>query len=214
MLFVSGWPVAVLALVGGFALGAAARVWLGRLRRGVTLPFGSFEVGCALVAGAGAALSPPSRLPMVLWIGLLAAVLSAVDLRHHRLPDAITLPAVPVTVLVAAVTLFGWPGSGSVWRALLGGAVLGGVFYLLALAAPAGMGRGDAKLSLSLGVATGYFSWSMLVLAVVAGFVIGALAAVAAVVLRRATMRSSIPFGPALLTGCWLALVLPVTFFV
>ena len=55
---------------------------------------------------------------------------------------------------------------------------------------------------------------ALLVLAVVAGFVIGALAALAAVVLRRATMRSSIPFGPALLTGCWLALVLPVTFFV
>lgn len=201
----------LLALAGGFVAGAGGRLWLGRLRRGVVLPFGWFEVTCALVAATGVALSRPERLPMVLWIGLLAVGLSAVDLRHHRLPDAITLPAVPVSVLVAAGTLLGWPGSGSVWRAVLGGAVLGGAFYLLALAAPTGMGRGDAKLSVSLGVATGFFSWSLLLVGLIAGFLLGALAALVAVALRRATMRSAIPFGPALLAGCWLVLVLPAS---
>ena len=170
---------------------------------------GSLEIPTALLCGLAVVLTHPWRWPLLLGIGLLTVMLSAVDLKHHRLPDAITLPAIPATVLLAVVTELTWPDAGEVWRAVAGGLALGGAFYLMVLAAPRSMGRGDAKLAVSLGVALGYFGWAALLLGVTLAFVLGALIGVLGVLSRRMTMKSAIPFGPALLVGCWLALAVP-----
>ncbi len=202
------WAV-VLAAVIGAAVGALARAWIGALRRGAVVRPGWIEIPVAVASAVGVLLAEPSQQPLVLWIGLLGVVLTAIDIAHHRLPDAITLPAVPITVLVTVATALGWPGSGSWLRAVLGGAVLGGAFYLLALAAPKGMGRGDAKLAVTLGIALGYLSWAHLLLGVFLGFFLGAVTAAIGIALRRWTLSSAIPFGPALLLGTWLVLAVP-----
>ena len=59
---------------------------------------GSSSSAAALVTGLGVGLSWPEPLvALVVWAGLLAVALGAVDLVHHRLPDALTLPAIPIT---------------------------------------------------------------------------------------------------------------------
>lgn len=46
----------------------------------------------------------PALLPSFLLLGLLAVVLSWTDLDAHRLPEQITLPAVPAMVALLAIT--------------------------------------------------------------------------------------------------------------
>ena len=81
-------------------------------------------------------------LPVLLGLGWLAVAAGAVDLLHQRLPDALTLPALPLALLLLAPL-----GPEVVLRAVVG-AVVAFVAYAAAhLAAPAAMGAGDVKLA-------------------------------------------------------------------
>ncbi|HEY4993007.1 MAG TPA: prepilin peptidase, partial [Nakamurella sp.] len=140
---------------------------------------------------------------------LLAVALGAVDIVHHRLPDALTVPAIPITLLLVAATESAAPDTGSVLRAVVVAAGLGGLFWALAALAPRAMGLGDAKLMPSLALLTGFVSVAAAVLAVVVAFLLGAVAALLGLLLRRLTLTTAIPFGPFLLAGCWLVLAVP-----
>lgn len=76
------------------------------------------------------------------------AVLSCYDIAERRLPNALTLPGAGVILLAA-----GLAGRGS--PALAGAAALSGLYLLVHLVAPAGMGAGDVKLAIGLGALTG-----------------------------------------------------------
>ncbi|MDD4867810.1 MAG: A24 family peptidase [Mycobacterium sp.] len=78
------------------------------------------------------------------------ALLSWYDLRQRRLPNPLTLPGA-VTILAAAV----WAGRGP--PALAGAGALAGMYLLVHLLAPTGMGAGDVKLAIGLGGLAGYF---------------------------------------------------------
>ncbi len=97
-------PMAVLG-VAGVVAGAGARGLLRRMRRGTRIPPPWCELAvAALWAAAGAAWAagvlPAMWLPTVLALGWLAVAASAVDLRHRRLPNALTVPALPVALLL------------------------------------------------------------------------------------------------------------------
>lgn len=202
--------LAVSAAVVGALLGAVSRVLLGRLRRGTVVRPGPLEAASALITAVGLTLSWPSGpWLMVCWIGVLAVPLSAVDVAHHRLPDAMTLPAIPLTLVVAGVSDLVGAGPGSVIRSAVAGLVVGGLFLALAILVPAAMGRGDAKLAFSIGAALGYLSWPAVLLGVFLAFAIGSVVGLAGVVTRRFGLRSAMAFGPALLAGCWLVLAVP-----
>ena len=100
--------VAVLiAVLGGGGAGWGIRLLLARLPRGMVVRAGIIEASAAALTGVGVALTWPGPwTPVVVWAGLLAVGLGAVDIAAHRLPDALTLPAVPLTLLlVGAVDL-------------------------------------------------------------------------------------------------------------
>uniref|UniRef100_UPI001585D740 prepilin peptidase n=1 Tax=Streptomyces sp. TRM64462 TaxID=2741726 RepID=UPI001585D740 len=162
----------------------------------------------AAVCGLLAAATGP-RPELVVWLvaAPVALLLAAVDRRVHRLPDPLTLPlagAVPVLLGGAASV----PGHAGDWGlALLGGLALGGGYLLLFLVNPAGMGFGDVKLALSLGAALGWYGWEVLVAGAFAGFVLGAGYGFGLILLRRATRRSAIPFGPFMIAGAFLGVL-------
>lgn len=205
-----GVLVAVIAIMVGALAGRGIRALLATIRRGMVLPAGPPELATAAITviGAGSAWGTP-RLFLVGLAGLLLVALGWIDVVHHRLPDAITLPAIPVAVAVVAVTALAVPGSGSLLRAGLCGLALWVAFGAVARISPRSMGLGDVKLVPTLGILTGYESVASAVVAVGLAFVLGALVAVAGLALRRVTPSSAIPFGPFLLAGCWLALALP-----
>src|SRR5689334_10058064 len=118
-------PLAVplLLAVPGLAAGAAARRLLARLRRGARVPPPWCELGVAFAwAASGRAVAvgvvPVRWLPVLLGLGWLAVAAAVVDLVHHRLPDALTLPALPAAALLLAPL-----GPAAVLRGLAGAAV-------------------------------------------------------------------------------------------
>jgi leader peptidase (prepilin peptidase)/N-methyltransferase len=125
-------------------------------------------------------------------------VLSAIDVQERILPNAIVLPA---TAVVLAAQLALAPERWLEWLlAPLGAALFLFVAHLLN---PRGMGMGDVKLCLLLGVALG----QLVVVALFVGL-LAALAPALVVVLRRgrAARGAGIPFGPFLAVGAIVAL--------
>ena len=149
-------------------------------------------------------------LPAYLYLGALGVALAAIDADVHRLPDALVLPSYPAAaVLLAAASI----GTGDWWalgRALVAGAALWVLYLVLALASPGGLGFGDVKLAGVLGLFLGWLGWGAVLGATFLAFILGGLAGVALLALRRVTRRSHIAFGPAMLAGAWLAICVPV----
>lgn len=165
-------------------------------------------VTTALVCGALAAATGP-RPELVVWLLLapFGVLLALVDSNVHRLPDQLTLSlsvAAPVLLLFADLT----PGADGAWStAVLGGFVLGFCYLVLFLINPSGMGFGDVKLALSLGVALGWYGWQVLFFGAFAGFLLGSLYGAALILLRKAGRKSAIPFGPFMIGGTLLGLL-------
>ncbi|MEV7054952.1 A24 family peptidase [Streptomyces microflavus] len=162
-------------------------------------------LACTVLAAATGA-----RPELAGWLLLapVAVLLATVDRRVHRLPDPLTLPlaAAAVLLLGGAALLPGHAGS---WTsALLGGLALGGFYFLLFLINPNGMGFGDVKLALALGVALGWYGWEVLFLGGFAGFLFGAAYGLGLVLLRRAGRRTGIPFGPFMIAGALTGILL------
>lgn len=205
--------VVVPAVLLGAAAGVPIRVVLGRLRRGVVLRPGIAELAGAVVTGVGAYLAwGDATLAMVLLTGLLLVALGAVDVVHHRLPDALTLPALPVAALAVLLTALLAPGSGSLLSALAAAIVLWAVFAGIARFSPRSMGRGDVKLMPTLGLLMGYLSPVAVLIGLLLAFGTGSVVALLGLATRRLRLASAIPLGPCLLFGCWLVLLFPPAF--
>ncbi|MFC3576903.1 prepilin peptidase [Streptomyces yaanensis] len=167
---------------------------------------------CAVTAlvCVGLAVATGTRPELAVWL-LLAPVgvlLTIVDFRVQRLPDVLTLPlaALALVLLAAAAAL---PEHAGDWlTALLGALVLGCAYFVLFLVNPNGMGFGDVKLALALGAVLGWYGWGTVVLGTFAGFLFGGLYGLGLVALRRAGRRTSIPFGPFLIAGAFVGLLI------
>lgn len=196
-------------LLLGASAGAGIRLLLAGLRRGAVIRPGPIEVACALLTAAAAAATWDSaRLAAAIWITVFGVAASAVDIRHHRLPDALTVPGLVVTLAVLAATEWAAPATGGLIRSAEAAAVVAGLFAVPAVLSPSAMGWGDVKLAASLGAVTGYLSWEAAALGVCAGFGLAAVAALAGVAMGRWTTRSPVPLGPFLVAGTWAVLLL------
>lgn len=155
----------------------------------------------------GTAIGPAPELPAFLWLGAIGVVLAVVDVEHHRLPDRLVLPSYVVTdlaLLVAATVTDDF----TPWlRSLAGMAAVFGVLFGLAIISPGGLGFGDVKLGGLLGLHLGWLGWDYVVLGIVLGFVVGAVASLALIAVRRASLRTHLAFGPALLAGTLVAIL-------
>ncbi|THA65277.1 prepilin peptidase [Streptomyces sp. A0958] len=161
-------------------------------------------LACAALAWATGA-----RPELAVWLVLapVAVLLASIDHRVHRLPDALTLPAAGAATVLLGIAALLPEHAGSWLSALLGGLVLGAFYFLLFLVNPSGMGLGDVKLALSLGVALGWYGWAVVFAGGFAGFLFGAVYGVVLVALRRAGRKTGIPFGPFMIAGALLGLL-------
>jgi prepilin signal peptidase PulO-like enzyme (type II secretory pathway) len=92
-------------------------------------------------------------------LAFVCLVLAVIDAATGLLPNTITYPPFPVVAgLLLAVSL-GLGELGRLGRGLLAAASVGGLFLLLGLLAPHGMGVGDVKLAPTLDRALGWLSW-------------------------------------------------------
>jgi leader peptidase (prepilin peptidase) / N-methyltransferase len=141
-----------------------------------------------------------------LYFMATSVALSAIDLDVHRLPNRIVLPGYVVGgVLLGAVAIIGADFDG-LGRAAAGGAIFF-IFYLaLAFAYPGGMGLGDVKLAGVIGMFLGFLGWQELIVGAAAAFILGGIAGLFLIIVRKAGRQSGIPFGPWMLGGAWVAI--------
>jgi len=167
------------------------------------------EVTAAVVLGLLAArIHPGLVLAAMCWLALCTIPLAYIDAATRRLPDLLTGPAFAGTaaLLVAAAAAGGhWSALG---RAVLGGAAFAAFCLVLLLISPSGMGAGDVKLAASLGTALAWLGWGALAAGALAGFVLGAGYGAALLVARRASRATQLPFGPFLIAGTFLVLLI------
>lgn len=166
-------------------------------------------------AGASAAVGWGLReWPVLVQLTALVAAwmmiaLAAIDLDVHRLPRQLTWPSYPALAILlggCSVTVGGWAAYG---RAVGCGFAAWSLYYLLhRLARRRGLGRGDVTLAGLIGMLLGWFSWPAVVVATYAAFLLGGVGALALLLAGRVTRQSNIAFGPAMLAGAFVVLVL------
>lgn len=148
-----------------------------------------------------------AALPAFLFLAAIAVALTMIDLDHHRLPDRIVLLAYPVALALLAVASWASDDWTALLRAVVGAAILFGLYLILLVAYPAGMGFGDVKLAGVLGLYLGWSGWGALIVGGFAAFLFGGVFAILLLISRRAGRRTGIPFGPWMLLGAGVGVV-------
>ena len=143
------------------------------------------------------------------WSAVVAAV---IDLEHRIIPNRLTLrlPLVLLPLLVLAAAVDGdWHG---LTRALIAAIAIPGFMFALSelfrlVRGKQGIGMGDVKFAISIGLVVGYLGgWHLVVFAYAT--IISALGIVVALMLaRRANLATRIPFGPYLAVGALVAIL-------
>jgi leader peptidase (prepilin peptidase)/N-methyltransferase len=138
-----------------------------------------------------------------LGVASLAATLVAVvfiDLDHLMILDVVLAPAALIGLAEALV-------SGRIGDALLGalaGAAIFGLLFLLTRGA--GMGLGDAKLALLIGL---FLGLHFTIAAIAFSFIFGSILMVPVLAAGSRGRRDAVPFGPFLVLGALVALYAP-----
>jgi leader peptidase (prepilin peptidase) / N-methyltransferase len=148
-------------------------------------------VTALLVAGSVWKFGLSGEAAVAAFFCAALVAVSATDLEHRIIPNRIVVPAA-VVVLLAQTALH----PSVEW--LLGGLGASGFLFVAALAYPAGMGMGDVKLALLLGVMLG----RVVPVALLAGMLAALLPS--AVLLARhgsKARKMGIPFAPFLALG-------------
>jgi len=139
------------------------------------------------------ALIPALYLLVVAW------PLTVIDLREHRLPNRLVLPAFPVaflTQLIATIISADWARQlSAVLIALTVGVIGLGANYIDAL------GMGDVKLATVIALTLGYFNPWLPVIAIGIAFVLAFAVVLVLITLGKVKIGSSIPLGPYLLVS-------------
>jgi leader peptidase (prepilin peptidase) / N-methyltransferase len=164
-----------------------------------------------MVVGAAALYALPARFTNAGDVALFGAwflvlqLLLATDLDQRLLPDVITLPMIPIALLIAAV---GWDPlvRGDLLLAVVAALVIPGVLFALSIPFGVGaIGLGDIKLLVSVGLLTGLYRAT---LGVVTGALLSGVVILLLLVSRRVTLKSYIPFGPFLIVGAFWSVLL------
>ncbi|MGO4296454.1 prepilin peptidase [Glutamicibacter sp. MCAF14] len=145
------------------------------------------------------------QLACFLGFGVL---LAKQDMATHRLPNRLVASWLAASLAVIALLGILRSDLHGVLMGLLGLLLLGGGYLLLTLASGGAMGMGDVKLAGVLGLNLGYYSLPSLFFATLLAFVLATLWVIGGVVARKLTLKSAVPFGPFMLIGSFIALLM------
>lgn len=145
----------------------------------------------------------------VLFAALL--VVSVIDVQHYRIPDRVVFPALGISLLLIVVVSLGYGEPEAIVHALIGAAAYFLLLFVAHLVYPAGMGFGDVKLALLMGL---YLGWiapdgiravTLVLFALMIGCLLGVLVGGVLALVRR--KNAAFPFGPALAASTILAVL-------
>ncbi|HJR26058.1 MAG TPA: A24 family peptidase, partial [Acidimicrobiales bacterium] len=148
-------------------------------------------------------------LPMLVLGAALVAV-SFVDLEHLRIPDRLTFPALAVAIPLVVAVSIERDATDALRGAAVGAVAYFAILFVAHLVSPRGMGFGDVKLALLLGLYLGWVGWrpgetlTGPVQYVFYGLMLGCVLGIAFGLAHRAITKDTggFPFGPALAVSC------------
>ena len=153
-----------------------------------------------LALGALTLRFPEPAPALIFGVYAVALVLLlATDLDQRLLPNELTLPAIPIALLVDIAGLNPLVTPDQLPLAIVFAIVVPGVLFLLSIPFGAGaIGQGDLKLLVSVGLLAGAFR---LFTGVIYGALLAGVVIVVLLLARRITLKTFIPFGPFLIIG-------------
>jgi leader peptidase (prepilin peptidase)/N-methyltransferase len=167
----------------------------------------------AAVAVAALALiawrtGPGAELPAYLYLGAVGVPLAFIDVGLRRLPDALTLPSYAAGGALLGIAAAVTPHGGVRYlHALVGLAALLVCYAVQWFFMPGHIGLGDVKLAGVLGLYLGWLGLDGVLLGVFVSHLLGGLYAAALLATRRADRKATIPFGPFMLAGTLVAIL-------
>lgn len=162
-------------------------------------------ISAALAAACAARLDDPAALVTVVPLVCLVTVLAVIDINTRRLPNLLTVPAIPIGVLLAmgATTLGASVGRDAVTAALVAAVAAVAVSWC----APAALGMGDAKLICVMVVLVLPVGAAAVWGAALGGLVLSGLFSFALLAEGHGDAGGTLPAGPFLAAGAVLALL-------
>lgn len=134
----------------------------------------------------------------VAYAGLLIVIIF-IDLEHQLILNKVVYPG----IMVAFAFAFFWPELGVV-SALEGGGIVFALMLLPLILYPGGMGEGDVKLALMMGLMIGY---PVVFVALLLSILAGGLLATLLLILGLKKRTEAIPFGPFLAIAAMVTLL-------
>ena len=180
-----------------------------RCRAPISWRYPLIEVGTAaafVAAFLRFGLTPAFALASALLAALIA--ITAIDLEHQIIPNAITLPGIAVGLTLGPATGL-TPRPDALVNALLGALVCGGLLFVVIAVSgwvyaktnpelPGGMGMGDLKLGAMLGA---FLGWRLGLFALFVAVMAGGVVAAGLLLAGRKGRKDAVPFGPFLALG-------------
>jgi leader peptidase (prepilin peptidase) / N-methyltransferase len=174
---------------------------------------------CAVVAfliNVGLALAEVSSqrwlavMAMLLPLLPVLVALGLIDWQTQLLPRLLVLPATAYAVTAASFAALITEESADLIRGLIGLVLARSLFWIMWRIHAAGMGFGDVRLSALVGFVLAYLGWSQFLIGTYAGFLLlGVPGVIFALAKRsRAALKLAVPFGPFMLIGALLGIVL------
>lgn len=146
----------------------------------------------------------------IAWLiaGVLLAILFAYDLRWFLLPNAVVFPLIAVAAILAGLRLAAtFDLSDALLNLFIAVVLLSGLYLALWFASKGKwIGFGDVKLGLALALLLG--DWQLAFITLFAANLIGCLIVIPGLVSGKMTRGTRVPFGPLLIAGCVIAMLL------
>lgn len=143
----------------------------------------------------------PGLIPWFLVLAAGCIALAIIDLETKRLPQPITVTLAIASIpgfIVAGLVSGEWPLLRVALSALMWLLVFGIPWYATA---GRGVGFGDVKLAPVIGAALGWLGWSVSVVGLAAGLLLGTVVGLGLIVASRAGRKTAVPYGPFMITG-------------
>jgi len=170
-----------------------------------------FAISVAACSGFFAFIFSSGISPTNLVLACVASVtvpLSWIDFKTHRLPNKATYALSGIALSVVLASAWIDEDAALLQQRLIFGLAPAVFLFALNLVSRGAIGMGDVKLSLGLGLSLALVSPDIVLGAFLLAFLLGSLTSLGALIFGGKNLKSSIPFGPFLLAGAWLALIL------
>ena len=187
-----------------FATAPIASRFVVRSRRDIVIWTTISSVLSAIVT-AKWGISSISAAAVILVVGFM--VLAEIDIACRRLPREISYPLATFVLVLVGVQALGEGDAQRLVDALFGTLLATTSMFVLYVLSRGGLGDGDVRMAPALGTAAAFGGISTLWATMLVSFVSAGLFVATCLVLGRMTRSSVIPFGPFLIGGAIVAIL-------